>query len=559
MVVELPTIVLNVKDLRNLIGYPIEKETLRETLSSLKCEPETITNDEITVEVTSDRPDFFSAEGIARGIRYYRSRGTVYDVKYSKLAPLKLHVEQSTTKVRPYIVAAAIRSISLDEEGMKQIMQLQEKLHTTYASNRKKASIGVYDLDTVTPDFTYAAPPPEEISFLPLESSEEMDGRRILADTPKGREYGWIISSYDRYPLLLDSKRKVLSMPPIINSQATRITEKTRNLLIDVTGTEEKAINTCLNIMVTSILERGGSLQQVYVIYKQRTDKTPNLETTKKRLLYSTVAVVSGLDLTTREVSSLLSRMGLQSETVGCDALEVAIPPYRVDILHEVDLVEDIVMAYNLNRIVPILPQVITMGRPLTGSRLRSRIRDLMVGMGFQEVTTYILSSREVLEKKPLMQIRPLVEIIRPISSEFSVIRDALMPKLLQFLGKNTHYSYPQKVFEYGDVVKVEKGTLLTLPHLSVAISDHKVSFEEIQAVAVVLFKNLSKEVSFRPYTAKHFIQGRAAKIIMDGKHIGTMGEISPQVLVNFGTTCPIGAMECNLSSLIRLESLFRG
>lgn len=555
----MPTIVLNVKDLERLIGFPIEKEALQETLSSLKCEPETVTNDEITVEVTSDRPDLFSAEGIARGIRYYRSRGSVYDVKYSKLAPLKLHVEQPTSKVRPYIVAAAIRGISLDEEGMKQIMQLQEKLHTTYASNRKKASIGVYDLDTVTPDFTYTAPPPEEISFVPLESSEEMNGRRILADTQKGREYGWIISGYDRYPLLLDSRRKVLSMPPIINSEATKITEKTRNLLIDVTGTEEKAINTCLNIIATSILERGGSLQQVYVVYKQRTDKTPKLEKTKKRLPYSAVATVSGLDLTPREVSSLLSRMGLQSEAVGRDALEVTIPPYRLDILHEVDLVEDIVMAYGLNRMVPELPQVVTMGRPLTGSRLRSRIRDLMVGMGFQEVTTYILSSREVLEEKPLMHTRPLVEIIRPVSSEFSVLRDALMPKLLQFLGNNTHYSYPQKVFEYGDIVRVEKGMPPTSPHLSVAISNHKVSFEEIQAVAVALFKNLSKEVSFEPYTAEPFIQGRAAKIIMDGKYIGTIGEISPQVLVNFGMTCPVGAMECDLSSLAHLESLFRG
>jgi phenylalanyl-tRNA synthetase beta chain len=559
VVVRLPTIILNVKDLMSLIGFPIEKEALQETLSSLKCEPETVTKDEITVEVTSDRPDFFSAEGIARGIRYYRSRGSVYDVKYSKLAPLKLHVEQSTSKVRPYIVAAAIRSIFLDEEGMKQIMQLQEKLHKTYASNRKKASIGIYDLDTITPNFTYAALAPEEISFIPLEYFEEMDGRRILADTSKGREHGWIISSYDRYPLLLDSKKKILSMPPIINSEATRITEKTRNLFIDVTGTEEKAINTCLNIMVTSILERGGSLQQVYIIYKQRTDKKPKLEKTKKRLPYSTVTALSGLDLTLREVSFLLSRMGLQSEAVGRDALEVTIPPYRVDILHEVDLVEDIMMAYDLNRIVPELPQVVTIGRPLAGSRLRSRIRDLMVGMGFQEVTTYILSSREVLEEKPLMQARPLIEIIRPVSSDFSVIRDALMPKLLQFLGNNAHYSYPQKIFEYGDVVSVEKGAPLTSPHFSVAIGDHKVSFEEIQAVAVVLFKNLSKEVSFKPFTAKHFIQGRAAKIIMDGKHIGTIGEISPQVLVNFSLTCPVGAMECDLSSLIYLESLFRG
>lgn len=556
--VELPTVLLNIQDIKNLIGFPIEKEILLKTLSSLKCEPENIINDEITIEVTSDRPDFFSAEGIARGIRYYQNRGTFYDLKYSKLAPLKLHVEQSTSKIRPYIVAAAIRDVSFDEEGMRQIMQLQEKLHSTYALNRKKASIGVYDLDTVTPDFTYTTSTPEEISFLPLESSEEMNGIKILANTPKGREYGWLISNYDKYPLLLDSNRKVLSMPPIINSQVTRITEKTQNLLIDVTGTEERAINTCLNIMMTSILERGGSLQQVYILYKQRTEKTPKLEKTKKRLLSSLVTAVSGLDLTNREISSLLNRMGLQSETVGQNAFQVTIPPYRVDILHEVDLVEDVIMAYDLNRIVPELPKVITMGKPLRGSRLKSRIKDLMVGMGFQEVTTYILSSREVLEEKSLMQTRPLVEIIRPISSEFSIVRDTLMPKLLQFLGKNAHYCYPQKIFEYGDVVKVEKNTLLTLPCLSAVISDHKISFEEIQAIAVVLFKNLSEEISFIPYLAKHFIPGRAAEIIMGNKHIGTIGEISPQVLVNFGMDCPIGAMECNLSSLVHLESLFR-
>ncbi|MGQ9759715.1 MAG: phenylalanine--tRNA ligase subunit beta [Candidatus Methanomethylicaceae archaeon] len=547
----MPTINIDMRDLKRLVGIELEDDKILETLSALKCEPVEVIGEKITLEVTSDRPDFFSCEGISRGVRIYHG-GSGAEYRYSRLSPVQIYVDPSTAEVRPYIVSAVLLGVELDEEGLVQIMQLQEKLHTTYCSNRRKGSIGIYDLDKVTPPLTYVALPPNEIRFSPLGYSEAMDGATILEKTPKGIEYAWILKGKSRYPLLRDSKNRVLSMPPIINSEDTKVTEDTRNIIIDVTGMDERTINLCLNILTTSVMERGGSLQSVEVLYGNRTIRTPKLDAQCMSLKLSTVKEVSGLDLRSEEVISLLKRMGHEAKEKGEGEFEVYTPPYRADILHEVDQVEDIVIAIGLNNITPEAPKVATIGRAIRGSKARKRIRDLMVGMGFQEVTTYLLSNRSVLEEKPLMEKRALVELINPVSSEYAVLRDCILPKLLQFLSQNTHYSYPQKIFEYGDVVTIDGSLAKVKTHLAAAIADHRVSYEEIQAVAAALFRNISRPIWFEPLSGYPFIPGRVAKIITDGREIGCVGEISPQVLVNFGLECPVGALECDLSELLQ-------
>jgi phenylalanyl-tRNA synthetase beta chain len=347
-------------------------------------------------------------------------------------------------------------------------------------------------------------------------------------------------------------------MPPIINSEETRVSETTRNLFIDVTGTDEKAINLCLNVMVTSILERSGKVQKVEVNYKNKKVVTPILGKTKQLLNLATVKAVSGLSLKPDQIIKLLNRMGFESRPASGKQLEVTIPPYRVDIIHEVDLVEDIIMAFGLNNMHSEFPAVASIGKPLFGSKFRSRVRDLMVGMGFQEISTYLLSNK-ALEDKALCGVTGAVEIEKPISSEYSAIRTSLLPKLLLFLGNNAHVPYPQRIFEYGDVVKVVNGVAVTSTQLAAAISDYKVSFEDIQAVALSLFKNLSKEIEFRPIAREPFIDGRAAAVFIDDKKIGSLGEIYPRLLIDFRIDTPVGMMELNLSSLLSLESLFRG
>ncbi|MGC8936262.1 MAG: phenylalanine--tRNA ligase subunit beta [Candidatus Methanomethylicaceae archaeon] len=546
----MPTINIDIKDLRRLIGLDLEDEKLIETLSALKCEPEQIAGDKITLEVTPDRPDFFSCEGIARGIRLYHGGSRFRIERYRGSEEVKIRVDPSTADVRPYIVSAVVRGVTLDEEALIQIMQLQEKLHGTYCSNRRKGSIGIYDMDKVSPPLVYAALPPSEISFVPLGYNEIMDGFEILKRTQKGVEYSWILQGMKRYPLLSDSKGKVLSMPPIINSEDTKVTQNTKNLVIDVTGTDERTINLCLNVLVTSLVERGGTIEEVEIHYEGRKDKTPKLEGIHTNLSLSTIKKISGLDLETKEILKLLNKMGHEVEVRDEERLEVWSPPYRADILHEVDLVEDIVIAIGLNNLKPEAPQVATIGRPIEGSRLKKRIRDLMIGMGFQEVITYLLSNKSVLEEKTLMSKRELVELTNPVSSEFATLRDCILPKLLQFLSQNIHHPYPQRIFECGDVVFVNEGFAKVSTHLAAAIADHKVSYEDIQAVVASLFVNLSKPIRFEPYSGHPFLEGRAARMILEGIEIGVVGEISPQVLVNFNLESPVGAFECDLSSL---------
>ncbi|MDI9643589.1 MAG: phenylalanine--tRNA ligase subunit beta, partial [Candidatus Verstraetearchaeota archaeon] len=468
-------------------------------------------------------------------------------------------VSESVSVVRPFIVSAAIRGVSLQSDALKQIMQLQEKLHNTYGAKRKKASIGVYDLDKISPPLTYIALPPDEIAFIPLECSSPMSGREILETTSKGKEYGGIISGSPLYPLLVDSEGTVLSMPPIINSEDTRVSESSTNILIDVTGLDHKSINTCLNIMTTSALERGGLLQSVEIRYPKESKTTPELKETIEKVSLSTVRSVSGMEFTQEELRILLKRMGHKPEVLGKDLLSVNVPPYRVDVIHEYDLIEDIIISYGLNKIGSEQPKVLTFGKRAEGSRLKSRVRDLMIGMGFLEVATYLLSNYDVMVKRSLLPDRPLVRIANPVSSEYTVMRDVLIPKLLQFLSSNTHVDYPQKIFEYGALVQLNNGVPRTVQHLGALVSDDHVSFEEIQAVAYSLFKNLSKNVKFERMSSNIFIEGRAAKIKLEELEVGILGEVNPQVLLNFGLTNPVAAMEVDVSRLKCLESLFRG
>jgi len=552
----MPTVTVNIDDLLSLIDAKLSDSELNDALSSLKCETETVAAGELTYEVTSDRPDLFSAEGLARAVRSMLGRRNPEATPAKPVLALK--VGKSAKGIRPFIVAAAVYGINLNEEALKQIMQLQERLHGTYAAGRRKASIGIYDLDTVKPPFSYEALPPGRISFIPLEERVRMNGKEVLEKTLKGREYASILEGLPRYPLLSDSQGRTLSMPPIINSDETRVRLGTKNLFIDVTGTSEQSINLCLNVVVTSLLERGGRYGRVEVTFPERRLKTPRMDWTPLPLHLEAVRRVSGLELDSDSVRALLDCMGMKASSMRKGLFEVLVPPYRFDIMHEVDLVEDVIMAYGLNRIPPQYSPTTAIGKRLSSSRLRSRARDLMIGMGFQEISTYMLTNEET-SAKSLADRGPHAEIEKPVSNEYSAVRGALIPKLLVFLASNSHQPCPQRIFEYGDAVNIRDGRAVTSTLLSAAISDHSVSFEEIQAVSSSLFRNLSVEASYEAANEEAFIPGRCAHAIVGGKPIGTIGEVKPSVLTDFGISNPTAMMELEIAALSRLESLFLG
>ena len=262
--------------LKNLLSKDISESLILKALEDIGTDP-SIEDDEFVVDVYPNRPDMYSPEGIARALRAYLeiSKGLPkFDVKKGEL---EVYVDPSMRGVRPYIAGAVIRNVKLSEEALESIMRLQEALHESYGRKRRKVAIGIHDLDKVIPPFKYTTVNPQEIKFVPLNFEEALTPKEILELHPKGQEYGYIIKEFDRYPIILDAENNVLSMPPIINGELTRVTENTKNIFVDVTGTHLDSVIGAVNIVTASLLEHAEYAETVKIVYPDRTLYTPEL------------------------------------------------------------------------------------------------------------------------------------------------------------------------------------------------------------------------------------------------------------------------------------------
>ncbi|MCX8175795.1 MAG: phenylalanine--tRNA ligase subunit beta [Candidatus Bathyarchaeota archaeon] len=553
----MPTINILYKDVCRLIGRKLKLEVLEKVLPLIKCEVKSVIGDSITVEVNSDRPDMFSTEGIARAFKGFLSieKGCPnYDVKKGNVT---IKVDERVKNIRPFVVGAVVRDVKLDDEGFQQLIQLQEKLHETIGRGRRKVAIGVHNFDKIKPPITYTALPPEKIVFTPLDGDKPLTGKGILEETFQGKKYGYIIEGYSYYPILLDAKNMVLSMPPIINAEDTRVKPETRKLFLDITGWSFSAVNQALNILTTSLAERGGKIESVKVVYpksyKQRIFWAGGLKPTRINVSLDYVNVVSGLNLNLKDAVKLAEKSRFNVR-VKENKLSLTIPPYRFDILHPIDVVEDLIIAYGYDKVKPEEPKTFTTGKLLPKTLFMDKVRDLMVGFGFQEIANYVLTSKEnqIYRMNLKDEDLKIVEILNPKTLEFSVVRGWLLPGLLSFLSYNTHVDYPQKIFECMDVVVFdEEAETKTRNELRVAaaICNYKVSYEDIQSVVYVLLKNLNiNDWVTEETTHPSFISGRVAKIMFNGEDLAVLGEIHPKVLENFKLPNPVAAFELNLT-----------
>jgi len=543
---------VRISDLMELVGRRLSLEELEETLFLLKCELESVNGDVAAIEVNPDRPDMLSTEGVARALRGFleiEMGAPRYRVRPSRWQVL---VDPTVEEVRPYIACGIVRGVDLTSDLIAEYMQFQERLTSTFGRNRKKTSIGLYVLDLIKPPVYYRVMPPEEIRFAPLGFEEVMSAKRILREHPKGQEFGALLKGYNRYPVLTDSDEQVLSMPPIINSNDLgRVVESTRNIFVEVTGTHKLTTLQTLNIMITALADRGGCLESVEVVYQDGREKLPDLSLHRRQVSLTYVNETIGYDFDGPTVARCLARMRMDCVPRG-DTLRVAIPAYRVDILHDIDIVEDVAIGYGFNRIEPTLPQTMTVGGELPTTTLRRTIRDLMVGLGYQEVWSYVLTNTVVLFDKMKRPRGKIVEVANPKSLEYHVARDRLLPGLLSFLGENTAQELPQRVFELGDVVLVDRKaeTLTrTVPHLAAATVNSRVDLTILKAEVLSLLNNLGLNATVEPTKDPSFIEGRVGRIIIEGRRCGVVGEIHPEVLTNFGIEAPCVAFEFEINS----------
>jgi phenylalanyl-tRNA synthetase beta chain len=473
---------------------------------------------------------------VKTGLKTYKAEKSIYMVK----------VDSATKPIRPYIVCAVVTEVEMTDEFIKSLMQIQEKLHITHCRKRRKAAIGVHDLDKVKFPALYTVKDPS-FKFIPLGEEKEMTLDNILKHTPKGKDYGWVLKGMAKYPLLMDSDNKVMAMPPIINSIHTMVEEKTKNLFIDITGTDDKTINEVLNIVVTSLAERGGKIQLVKVKYPDREIETPRLETRMMNLEPNYVNKLLGLKLTDYEMIEYLQKMGFDAVEVGKN-LQVVIPCYRIDIMHAMDLVEDIAIAYGYDRFKPEIPNISTIGEENPLEAFSTKLRTLLVGYGLQEVVTFILNNKENSYKKMLMGEKDVIETANPKTEEYTIVRSWLLPSLMEVLWRNRHREYPQNIFEVGDVIELSPSSetgAKTMRRLGVVLCHSKANFSEIKSTVESILSNLGiKGYKIEESTLPCFIPGRAAKIVVNEKNLGRFGEIHPEVVSNWEIEMPVAACE---------------
>lgn len=536
----MPVVTFDYNDFVNILGHKIPKKELVEKLPMIGADFDQLEDDEISMEFFPDRPDLTSVEGIARAARAFFNFKTglqKYDIKKSDIT---IKVEQSVKKVRPFVVTALVKNVTMTDELISSLMELQEKLHLGLGRNRKKVAIGVHNFEPVEPPFTYKAVDPDSVQFIPLNKTESMTMTEILEKHEKGVDYAFVLEGFDRHPLIVDKNNNVLSYPPIINGTLTEVTPFTTDLFIDVTGTDQKAINYALNIIVTALAERGGQIYSTTVKDGSNTYVTPDLKPNKRKLRTSYVNKILGTKMNEKQIITYLMKMGFDA-TPKKNSTEVEIPAWRADILHEIDLVEDVAIGFGFDKFGVEFPSELTFGKELPKTKLYDALRSTMIGLGFNEVTTFTISNEKDEFDKMGLKPSDRAQIENPITEEYTCLRVGLIPSLLKILNQNKHHSLPQQIFELG--VIVDK-TFKNRWHLGFVKIGAKANFTECKSYAESVLRELGKTYQIKATGHPAFIKGRCAEIRIGNKKIGYFGELHPKTITNFELEHPIIALE---------------
>jgi len=544
----MPVITFGYKDLINLIGREVPAEELISVIPMMGADfhhydPAT---GELGVEFFPDRPDNYSVEGVARSLRTFLGFEKGMRHYHVVESGITLKVERSVEKVRPYVVAGVVRDVTMTDELIRSMMELQEKVHLTTGRKRQKVSVGIHDMGAVKPPFVYKAVDPESISFVPLAKEESMNMREILQRHEKGIDYAYILEGMSKYPIILDADGQVLSFPPIINGRLTTVTEHTKNIFIDVTGTDLNAISGVLNIVATAFAERGASIHSVR-IEGRRKMTTPHLHPAEMRLSVKYANQWLGLSLSPVEMADCLLRMGYDAQPEK-GRLRVRVPATRMDILHPVDLVEDVAKGYGYARFGSKMPEVHSIGSERPIERTADLVRQMMVGHGYYEVTTLTLSSqREQFEAMRLPR-SGVVEVLNPITEDHDCLRISLLPSLLAVLRKSKHRDLPQRMFEVGDVVIDTKRR----KHLAGVSIHSKASFTEMKSLVEGIVHDLAIDFKIEGSDLPTYIPGRSAYILAEGARVGHFGELHPEVMQGYELGYPVAAMELDLDAAMK-------
>jgi len=593
----MPVVDVDPDELRELTGHDEkDDDELRADLFELGLEFEGWTeDDEFQLEFAPDRLDRLSVEGIARSLRYHYGDDRGVYVPNTNDPEWTIEVEGQPDE-RPYVTGAVVRGLDLDEDALESLIQVQEKLHATMGRKRAKGAIGVHDLTMLKgsaatgssgeqsrKSIRYTSVDPTEETFVPLESDRELTPAEVIEEHHIGKEYHDLVADLERVPAIYDDIG-LFSFPPVVNGRRTEVTTDSRDLFIEMTGTDQWTIDRMCTIVCYALSARGGQVERVEVAYADdapgdyagRTVDRPDFSVRTKTVRHDRIESLLGISLDSDEVVDYAERAGLDAtvdETAGV-TYEVEIPPYRVDVLHPMDVVDDIGRAYGFNDLEPRYPDVSTVGGRHERSRLEDAVRETLVGMGFEDLLNFYMTSEAENFERMGLSVPPTdggasgdnreqpgdtvgavdpVTIGEPYSEEYTILRTWALPSLLMLLENNTHRRYPQDVAEIGFAAGLDDSENTGVAErrtVAAALARTDASYEDAKARLQALAAAFGADLSTPPTTHPSFIDGRAADVVLDGDPVGVVGELHPKVLVEHDLAVPVAAFELELDAL---------
>jgi len=543
----MPVVELSYSRLQKLLGK-VSKKQISDSLPFLGLDIESEDKDLVRVEYSPNRPDYSTDLGIALGLQgLFGIKTGAIKLNIKKSNDYVIHVEPSVTKIRPFVTGIIAKNGRIDDTIIKQLMAMQEDLHFGIGRKRKKSSIGIHDLDKISFPLRYTTTKRDH-RFVPLNSDKEFTISEILDNTDVGQDYGTILGNSPQVPLILDSKKQTVSFPPIINATVTAVTTKTKNLFVEVTGINKDDAEDMLSVVATILQTAGFTLVSTKISGAKNT--SPKLE--PKKILINSVLInqMLGLNLTNSQIISSLKKSRLDATLKGKNIV-CSIPSYRFDIFGPMDLVEEVTLGYGIQNLEPILSPSQTLGQTNPISIKLKSLSLIMIGLGYTEALNSSLTSKRVLYEMTNREPINMISVLDSKSQEHTILRDSILPGLLENLSRNIHTSYPQKLFETGTIFSqgnpVDETTSFT------GISAHQdATFTEIKSILQSALKTgFDLDIETKTFSHPIFEEGRTASISVHGKTIGIVGEINSKTIENYKIRVPVVGFEISLSGLI--------
>ena len=547
----MPVIELSFSRLQKLIGK-VSKKQISDSLPFLGLDIESEDKDLVRIEYSPNRPDYSTDYGVALGLQGLlgiKTGSVKLTIKKSK--NYSISVKPTVSKIRPFVTGIIAKNGKIDDKTIKQLMTMQEDLHFGIGRKRKKSSIGIHDLDKISFPLIYTTTTKNH-KFIPLNSEKELSISEIIADTETGKDYGHLLGQSSQVPIILDTNQKTVSFPPIINAAVTTVTTKTKNLFVEVTGINKDDAEDMLSVVATILQSAGFSLEHIQISGAK--NSSPKLKEKTMIVNPSLINQTLGLNLNTSKIIASLKKSRLNAISKGKNIV-CTIPAYRFDIFGPMDLVEEVALGYGIQNFEPTISPSQTLGQINPISFQLKSLNQTMIGLGFLEALNSSLSSKRVLYDMTNRDSKNIISVLDSKSQEHTILRDSILPGLIENLSRNIHESYPQKMFETGGIFNLDN-PISEKTNLS-AISAHKdANFTEIKSVLQTVLKiGFGIEIQTKTAVNSSFEDGHCANIIFNGNVIGIIGEIDSKIIENYKIRVPAVGFEISLSESI-LKSL---